>query len=81
MFLELSGSRPSGDSIGPIPQSEYLAWFLTYKVDGLDERARHQRMVSAIDRVFVEYTEKKRKAKFDEMKRSGGKGGGTRRLG
>ena len=70
-FHELVKSRGSGEAFGPITQDQYTAHFLAYGPDGVNERARFQRMLSVLDEVYVEYMLKKRQAEIDRMNSSG----------
>jgi hypothetical protein len=80
-FWQLSPSRGRGDAFGPIPQDQYLSYWLSYGITGINERWRFQSVVSMLDRDYVEHVDKKRKDELDRMKAKnsgGGRGGGGR---
>ena len=67
-WARLKNSRPMGQgAIGHIPLSEMASYLSMMRIDGLDEKDRWVRMISALDSVYVEHINKKLEA---ERKRS-----------
>lgn len=74
-FLELSRSRGSGEAFGPIPMSEYLAYFELWGINSLKERDSFMRRVLPLDQEFVDLINEKRKKEIDKAKTPGGNKG------
>jgi hypothetical protein len=64
-FFDVSSSRPTGESPGPIPMSEYYAYFQTYYIDSVEDREAHLRVLKRLDNVYLRgvQEELKRKSK------------------
>jgi hypothetical protein len=78
-FMELSRSRGSGEAFGPIPISEFVAYFQLWRIENQSERYRFLRVVSALDQEFVTLVNEKRKKELDKVKAGSGKKGSTGR--
>lgn len=65
-FNRLSGSRRPGDFVSPIPQSEYLAFYVASGIDDYDERETLERYVHALDNHYIDYCSKKMKAEREK---------------
>lgn len=68
VFFGLASSRPAGDSIGAIPESEFEAYFNNRMIPPGEERHRTIQMVRKLDEVFLAHAEKKRKEALDRAK-------------
>lgn len=77
--MELSRSRSSGESFGPIPYSEFLAWFSIWKIEDLQERERLLKVLLPLDQEFVLLINERRKKELEKAKSGAGKKGSTSR--
>lgn len=68
-FWELSESREEGETFGHIPQSEYVAYFATWLIDTVSERARFLRLVKPLDRLMVSHVRKARQEKMEQSRK------------
>lgn len=67
MFWELTKSRDAGESMSAIKQSEYLAYWESYGIWGIEERSHFQRVVTILDDTFMTYTFDQRAKKMEQM--------------
>ena len=64
-FFDVSSSRQAGESPGPIPMTEYYAYFKAYYIDSIEDRETHLRILKRLDNIYLQamQEELKRKSK------------------
>jgi hypothetical protein len=72
IFWELTGSRPMGENFGPIPESEYTAYYWNNGITSQVERARIKRCLRPLDTEYVKQTHEKRQRELDKHKKASG---------
>ena len=70
-FWELSSSRGAGESFGPIPISEYEAYWRAFGVTGIEERYRFWKVLSKLDHLYVSHVQKKRQQQVEQAQAQG----------
>lgn len=73
-FWELSSSRPSGWSLGPIPWHVVEQYAVSHDLDE-EERSDFHWLIRAMDASFLAYHEEESKKKSGNKKKSGKIGG------